>query len=119
MRTVLWIALLGFLVQLVLPWWSLALVAFGVCLWQRIGSGHAFGAGAVGSAVVWLGYALLIHVRTDGILTATMSQLLTKLHHPAPAFLFTVLISGLTGGMAGWAGALFRKAMGMGSAKTA
>ncbi len=36
------IVILGLLAQLVLPWWSVAIVAFLVCLWRSQNAGQAF-----------------------------------------------------------------------------
>ena len=111
MIQILLIALLSLLAQLVLPWWSLAVVAFAVCFWRSPNAGRAFLYGFTGVALVWLTYALLIHIRTDGIFTGRMSQLLFKADSPALLMLATVVLSGLVGGLAGLAGFLVRQAL--------
>ena len=121
MIQILLIAGLSLLAQLVLPWWSLAIVAFAVCFWrdtasrgtasQGLGAGRAFLYGFAGVALVWLGYALLIHFRTDGIFTGRMSQLLFKADASAGLVLATAVLGGLVGGVAGLAGYFTRRAV--------
>lgn len=110
MIQILLIALLSLLAQLVLPWWSLAIVAFGICYWRAGSAGRAFGYGFAGVTLVWLAYALLIHLRTDGVLTGRMGQLLFKADSAALPLLATALLGGLVGGLAGLSGYLVRQA---------
>ena len=112
MIQILLIALLSLLAQLVLPWWSLAVVAFLVCFWRSKSAGEAFMAGFVGIALVWLGYTLLIHLRTDGIFTGRMSELLFKTNTAVLPLLLTSILGGLVGGLAGLSGVLVRQAAG-------
>ena len=98
------IALLSAVAQLFLPWWSIALVAFGVCFWRSKTGWRAFGAGFLGIAMVWFVYAFLIHLQTDGILTGRMAELFFKTKTPVFLLLITPLLGGLTGGLAGLAG---------------
>ncbi|GAB3267766.1 hypothetical protein GCM10027347_36870 [Larkinella harenae] len=102
------IALLSALAQLFLPWWVVAVVAFGVCFWRSRTGWRAFGNGFAGIAVVWFLYALVIHLQTDGILTERMAVLFFKT--PSPVFLLalTPLLGGLVGGFAGLAGQQLR-----------
>ena len=111
MIQILLIALLSLLAQLVLPWWSLAIVTFAVCFWRSSKPGLAFWYGFAGVALVWLAYALLIHVRTDGIFTGRMSQLLFKADTSAGLMLATAVLGGLVGGLAGLTGYFVRQAL--------
>lgn len=121
MIQILLIAFFSLLAQLVLPWWSLAIVAFAVCFWRGPASrgpasrsskpALAFWYGFAGVALVWLAYALLIHVRTDSIFTGRMSQLLFKADAPALLMLATAVLGGLVGGLAGLAGYFVRRAV--------
>ncbi len=103
------IAILGLLAQLILPWWSLALVAFLVCLWRSQSAGQAFLYGFVGIAVVWLGYALLIYAQTGGDFTGRMGELLFKVNNAALPMLATALLGGLIGGLSGLSGFFVRQ----------
>jgi hypothetical protein len=105
------IALVSLVAQLFLPWWSLALVAFGVCFWRSPGSGRAFLYGFAGIAVVWLVYALLIQLQTDGVFVGRMSELLFKTNTSVLPVLVTTLLGGIVGGIAGVAGYFVRQAL--------
>ncbi len=98
------IAVISLLAQLVLPWWSVAIVAFAVCFWRSTSAGRAFWHGFAGVALVWLLYALMIHVRTDGILTGRMGQLIFKADGAVFPLLVTALLGGLVGGLAAMSG---------------
>lgn len=110
MIQILLIAILSLLAQVLLPWWSLAIVAFLVCFWRSLGAGRAFSYGFAGIALVWLCYALLIHIRTDGIFTSRMSELLFKTNNAAIPMLVTAILGGLVGGLAGLSGYFVRQA---------
>ncbi|GAB4026030.1 hypothetical protein [Spirosoma koreense] len=110
MIQILLIAVLSLLVQLILPWWSLAIVAFLVCLWRSPAAATAFLYGFTGIALVWLGYALLIHLKTAGILTGRMSELIAKTHSDLIPLLITTILGGVVGGLAGLSGFLVRQA---------
>lgn len=111
MIQVLLIALISLLAQFILPWWSLVVVAFVVCFWRSPGGGKAFLYGFAGVALVWLAYALLIHVRTDGIFTGRMSELLFKTHSAVIPMVVTAILGGLVGGLGGLSGFYVRQAL--------
>ena len=110
MLQILLIALLSLLAQLVLPWWSLAAVAFLVCFWRSSSAGWAFLHGFAGVSLIWLAYSLLIHLRTDGVFTGQMGQLLLQTSNPMLLLLVTTILGGLVGGLAGLSGFLVRRA---------
>ncbi|RYC67758.1 MULTISPECIES: hypothetical protein [Spirosoma] len=112
MRQIIAIAVLSLLVQLVFPWWSLAVVSFAICCWRSPGAGRAFVYGFVGVGIVWLLYALMIQLRTDGVFVGRMSELLFKTNGGVLPVLVTTLVSGLVGGLAGVAGFFVRQASG-------
>lgn len=109
MIQILLIAVLSLLAQLLLPWWSLAIVAFLVCFWRGSSAGKAFLYGFTGVSLVWLIYSLSIHLQTDGVFTGRMSELLFKMNSAAIPLLVTVVLGGLVGGMAGLSGFLIRQ----------
>jgi len=104
------IALLSLLAQLVLPWWSLAIVAFLVCFWRGQSAGRAFFYGFTSIALVWFIYAVFIHLRTDGVLTGRMGELLFKTNSATLPLVVTAVLGGLVGGLAGLSGYLVRRA---------
>lgn len=112
MIQILLIALVSLLAQLVLPWWSLAIVAFGVCYWRSPSAGEAFLYGFAAVALVWLVYALVIHLQTDGIFSGRMSQLLFQTNNAALALVGSAVLGGLVGGLAGMSGFFVRQTTG-------
>lgn len=112
MIQILLIAVLSLLVQLVLPWWSLAIVAFLICFWRGESPGMSFLYGLSGIALVWLLYALFIHWHTGGLFTSRMGALLFKTNSAALPLLVTAILGGLVGGLAGLSGFLVRQATG-------
>ena len=97
------ILVVSFLLQLFLPWWIIAPVAFGCAAWRGRSNWRAFGAGFAGIAVGWLLLSAFIHVRTEGILTEKVAVLFS-LPHSVWLLLITALVGGLVGGVAAWAG---------------
>jgi hypothetical protein len=102
------IALLSFLLQLFLPWWIIAIVAFGAALWRATTGGNAFWSGFLAIVLVWMLMATVIHVRTGGILTERVAALFSL---PASFLLIivTALVGGLVGGMAALSGYYVRQ----------
>lgn len=111
MISILLIALLSAVAQLVLPWWSIALVTFAYCFGRPQGSGRAFLYSFAGVAFVWFVYALLQHVQTDGVLTSRISEVLKLPANPTFLLLITPLLGGLVAGLSGMAGYFVRQAI--------
>ena len=111
-----WVLLLLILVlsaitQLALPWWIVALVAFGLCFGQARTGKTAFWAGFGGVALSWLLPAAWLAYQNDGLLAHRVAQLL-PLGGSAPALVVVAgLTAGLVGGLAGLAGVLLRAAL--------
>jgi hypothetical protein len=97
------IAILGFILQLFLPWWILAIVAFACALLLAKKPVQAFSAGLFGSGLPWIMMALFIHLTRGEILTNRIAELLSL---PSPLVLYagSFLIAGVTGGLAALAG---------------
>lgn len=97
------IALLSFILQYFLPWWIIAIVAFGLAFWKGSSAGKAFLAGFLAIIVVWAAMATFTHIRTDGILTSKIAALFNL---PVSALLIvvTAIIGGLVGGIAALSG---------------
>jgi hypothetical protein len=94
------IAVLGFGVQLVLPWWSLALVAFLIGFVSNLSGWAALAAGFLGSGSVWALYALMLNTGNDSLLAHKMAALFGV---PSSALLLvaiSALIAALLGGFA-------------------
>ena len=102
---------LGSSLQLVLPWWSLPAVAFGVGLALAPSGGAAFGAGFGGAALSWLLPAAWLAYQNQGLLAHRVAQLL-PLGGSTPALVAVAgLVAGLSGGLAALAGAWLRLAL--------
>ncbi|WP_035561151.1 hypothetical protein [Hymenobacter sp. IS2118] len=105
------ILVLSAAVQLDLPWWSLAAVAFGVGLLLAPSGGAAFGAGFGGAGLSWLLPAAWLSHQNEGLLAGRMAQLLPLGGSPVALLLVTALVAGLVGGLAALAGTWLRQAM--------
>lgn len=94
---------LSAIAQTFLPWWSCVLVAFAVSALLSKHAGKAFISGFVSIFLLWLGMALIIHVRNEFILAERIAAMLTlPSSHLLP--LISGLIGGIAGGIAAWAG---------------
>jgi hypothetical protein len=104
------IALLSFVLQLFMPWWIIAIVAFGAALWKATNGSTAFWSGFLAIMAVWLLMATFTHIRTEGILTSRIAALFSL---PASFLLIivTALIGGLVGGIAALSGYYVRQAI--------
>ncbi|RNI23605.1 hypothetical protein [Rufibacter latericius] len=102
------ILLLGLLVQFFLPWWTLALVCFGLAFWKARYGGQAFLSGFLAIGLTWLGAALFWHVVTDGVLSGRVATMLT-VNSPWILLIVTVLIGGVVGGLSALSGYLVRQ----------
>ncbi|MFQ5652198.1 MAG: hypothetical protein ACE5IY_19895 [bacterium] len=97
------IAALGFLAELLMPWWSVALAAFLVGGWRGKGGWQTWIDGFAGIALLWLGSATWIHWQSGGILTRRVGEML---HLPAPflVLILTAVLGGVVGGLAAVSG---------------
>lgn len=89
--------------QLFLPWWSIAIGAAGVAYMVGNKSFNSFLAGFLAIALLWVGLALIIDLKTNSILTEKINQLLSL-----NSFILTMLVGGLVGGFAALTGALIK-----------
>lgn len=91
------------ILQLFLPWWSIAIGAFGVAYFAGNKSFISFLAGFIAIALLWSVFAFYLDFKTDSILTAKVNQLLL-----VNAFILTALVGALVGGFAALTGALIK-----------
>lgn len=94
------IAILAFVLELLLPWWSIAIAAFAGGL--VFNSRANFLAGFLGIGVLWLLYALMMDATSAAPLAERVSKILS-INKPL-LLLITTLIGGLVGGFATMAG---------------
>lgn len=104
------IAAFGFLAGLYLPWWSIAVIAFVVCLLIPQRSGYGFLAGFMGIFILWALVATWIDISNKNILSHKISILLKIGGSSLLLILVTAFVGGLVGGFAGLAGSSIRPA---------
>jgi uncharacterized membrane protein YfcA len=98
------IALGTLVLELFLPWWSLAIVAFACGYFLK--SNQNFLAGFLGVAIIWIGYAFLLDSNSVAPLAERVSAILT-IKKPL-LFLVTGFLGGLVGGFAALTGSLLK-----------
>jgi len=104
-------ALLAALAQLLLPWWSLAVVAFALGFLLARSGKAAFWAAFAGVGLSWLLPALWLNARNHGLLAQRMASLLPLGGSPLALVLVTAVVGGLVGGLAALAGQWLRVAL--------
>ena len=99
MRLLLFVAVTAFLLNLFLPWWSIALpgLIFGYIIGES--SGKAFGSGFLALFLLWGFHAMYIHVANDAILSTRIAEMLS-LGNPLLLILLTGFLGGLISGIA-------------------
>lgn len=97
------ILVFALLLQLFLPWWTMAIAAFTISFMMYEKGLSSFMAGFLGVGLLWLALVLYIDISTASILTEKLNRLL-----PLNSMLLTFLIGGLVGGFASLTGALLR-----------
>ena len=101
----------AFLLNLFLPWWSIAIpgLLFGYILNKK--SGASFGWGFVALFVLWGGQAFYIHVANDGILSTRIAEML-GVGSPLIVIFASAVIGGLVSGFATLTGSLMKGEVG-------
>jgi hypothetical protein len=99
------IIVLGFLLELFLPWWSIAIAAFIGGLF--INTRNNFIAGFLAIGLLWVAKALIIDLSTDAGLADRVARIF-MLHNKALLLAVTWIISGLVGGFAAMSGGSLR-----------
>lgn len=102
------ILITAFLLNLFLPWWSIALpgLIFGYGFNQKALPSFAWGFLAL--FLLWGGQALYIHYANDGILSTRIAEMLT-IGSPLLVVLITGIIGGLVSGLAALTGSLIKE----------
>ncbi len=110
-RTLVLTILLGLLLQLALPWWS---IVFGGAIAGAIGTRNLFTAfmgGLLGAALLWGGYAAYLNDLNQGLLAEKMGVLLQGVGATG-MLIITAIVGGIYGGLGAllgcWALKLFR-----------
>lgn len=100
-------ALMALILQLFLPWWSIAIAGFisGVLFIQK--PGKAFLNGFFGIFALWSAVSLYIFVVNEGLLAERLASLFF-LPHGLLVVLLTGLIGGIGGGLSAVTGNYFK-----------
>ncbi|MTI87631.1 MAG: hypothetical protein FH748_06645 [Balneolaceae bacterium] len=99
------ILVLAFLLNLLLPWWSIAIpgLIFGYVFNKK---GRAsFGWGFLALFLLWGGQAFYIHIANDGVLSSRIAEMLNA-GSPFAVILVTAVVGGLVSGLAALTGSL-------------
>lgn len=99
------IVILASFLELLLPWWSVAVAAFVGGLIFR--SGQNFIAGFLSIALLWLVTAIVIDTSSAAPLAERVARIFTV--DKLVLFVITTIIGGLIGGFAATAGSALRK----------
>lgn len=102
--------LLAAVLQLFLPWWSIAIAAFVAGLLIKQKAHRAFLHGFLGIFLLWTLASLWVYLDNEAILAGKLADLLF-LPHSLLAVLATGLVGGITGGCAGITGHYLRQAL--------
>jgi hypothetical protein len=92
--------------QMVLPWWIIALVAFGAGFLFRQNSFASFLAGFCAVFLVWTLYAFILSSTNDNVLAAKVAALLPMKGQVWALLLATGIVGGLVSGFASLSGNL-------------
>jgi hypothetical protein len=102
------IALLSLVLQFFLPWWIIAIIAFGAAYWKASSAKTAFFSGFLAIVIVWAIKSSFTHIRTEGILSNRIAELFL-LPSPLLLIVITAFFGGLVGGMAALSGFFVRQ----------
>lgn len=111
MKLILKIFLIGgisTIVQLFLPFWSVAAVAFLVCLFLEGNGFSSFLSGFLAVGLLWAIVALVINAQTASILSSKIAFVLPLEGSVVLLTLITVLVGALVGGFGALSGSMFR-----------
>lgn len=100
------ILLFAFIMNIFLPWWSIAIPGLAFGYQFKKGAWISFGLGFLAVFLLWLGQALYIHFANDGILSTRIATML-GVGSPFLVILITGIIGGLVSGLATLTGSLF------------
>lgn len=98
----------AFLLNLFLPWWSIAIPGLVFGYWFNQKAIPSFGWGFLALFMLWGGQALYIHFANDGILSTRIAEMLS-VGSPLLVVLITGIIGGLVSGLATVTGSLVKE----------
>jgi len=98
----------AYLINLVFPWWAIAITGLILGFQMKPASGKAFGIGFLALFLLWSGQALYVHLANDGILSTRIAEML-GVGSPILVISITGIIGGLVSGLAVLSGSLLKK----------
>jgi len=104
------IFVLTYFCQLFLPWWSLALICFGACLFFKVNKFYAFSGSLLAIFFLWVLKAYFADQNFDVPMSSLLGGLFGNVSASAVFFLTGLtggLVAGLSGLLGSWAGSLF------------
>ena len=93
------IAISCLILQLFLPWWIIAPLAFGLALWKAHSGQHAFRSSFFAVFTLWIIAGLAYTLPNENILANRVGTLL-KLPDTSVNWAVVLLLTGITGGLA-------------------
>jgi hypothetical protein len=99
------ILIISLVLQFFLPWWIIALVAFGFAFWKAGAAGQAFASGFSAIFALWVFMGLIRSIPNENLLANRIGEMLML---PANSFnwLIVLLVTGIIGGLVGGFSAL-------------
>lgn len=104
------IVILCFLLQLILPWWIIVVIAFATCGIIGKTGRIAFWQSFLAIFLLWIGYALFKTIPNNNILASRVAVML-QVNLWWLVLLITGLLGGVVAGISGYCGYHFRIAM--------
>jgi len=101
-------ALLSYMAEQFLPWWTISICAAIVAMGLPLNRIIAFLGGFTAISLLWMVVATLIDVRTESVLSAKIAPLL-GLQSSTLLILLTGLVGGIVGGLSALSGQQVRK----------
>lgn len=106
--SILFTALLAFVLGLWLDWWSIAIAAFVIGLLVHQRAGKSFSAGFVGIFLLWGLMAWWYDYRNQSILSKKIAEILPLSGSSILLILLTAVIGGIVAGFAAMSGSYLR-----------
>jgi hypothetical protein len=102
------VAVLSILAQAFFPWWTIAVVGFGVGFWLSDTEGRSFFYGFLATFLVWSIYAAYQSLANGSLITNTISSMLGGTFSGGQLIFATGTLGGLVTGLAAVSGTLLR-----------
>ncbi|MGB4776628.1 MAG: hypothetical protein WBP45_15730 [Daejeonella sp.] len=93
------IALICLILQFFLPWWIIALAAFGLAFWKARSGGNAFGSAFSAIFLLWVIMGLVRSIPNDHLLANRVGQMM-MLPDTSFNWIIMLLVTGIIGGIA-------------------